>query len=499
VDPRAFLEPNPLFAILDLAGLTGGDCVTVVPAPAIVVAVRMGSPSYDGAVKALPRLTGYREEEAGFEYLAVGREGDGCYTWHFWRAKGVPGERMAREIAEFIAGELRRNAREMARYGMCRSERECLESALSHLKTTRGCNQPQGELNHRDPHRSLDGHRGGGAPVYNGDEPEAYIGYGEGVKENTGFRAGRVEYKLLRWLAETGLRRFNLTEAARGIGEDARRVYQAIAYLIKRSIFAREARGWYRILVDPWELLQRIIVQGPNARSVKESVKENHGTRSAVRGGGCCGGVVGLFFDNVRGCTLAGGYVRGDRGGGGRGRVLGRGDLGRFARISYSEVTVATGTRLFDGLGSVTIYFGCKASGPHTICSDWVEWRPPSGFYKHHSIVEAVSLYRSRVLPYGFGLVARAGVIVKAGFERFRSSLYGLARQVYLALRPGDGGSGGSSGCRAPSVEFNGDDGSFSVCFKCPPTLYRRLINAARAARRDWNDIIVEVLSGALP
>ena len=30
--------------------------------------------------------------------------------------------------------------REMARYGMCRSERECLESALSHLKTTRGCN-----------------------------------------------------------------------------------------------------------------------------------------------------------------------------------------------------------------------------------------------------------------------------------------------------------------------------------------------------------------------
>jgi hypothetical protein len=229
-------------------------------------------------------------------------------------------------------------------------------------------------------------------------------------------------------------------------------------------------------------------------------VKENDGTRSgAVRGGGrYVGGVVGLFFDNVRGYTWAGGYVRGDRdGGGGRGRVLGWGDLGRFARFSYAEVSVATGTGLFDGLGSVTIYFDCKASGPHTICSDWVEWRPPSGFYSGRSIVEAVSLYRSRVLPYSFGLVARAGVIVKAGFERFRSSLYGLARQVYLALRP-TSSSGGSSGCRAPSVELN-DDGSFSVCFKCPPTLYRRLVNSARIAGRDWNDIIVEILSGVLP
>jgi len=139
VDPWALLEPSPLSAIPGLAGLAGGDCVIVVPAPAIVVAVRMGSPSYDGVVRALSRLTGYRGEEARFEYLAVGREGDGCYTWHFRRAEGVPGERMAREIAEFIVGELRRNAREMARYGMCRSERACLERTLAYLKTARGC------------------------------------------------------------------------------------------------------------------------------------------------------------------------------------------------------------------------------------------------------------------------------------------------------------------------------------------------------------------------
>ena len=119
---------------------------------------------------------------------------------------------------------------------------------------------------------------------------------------------------------------------------------------------------------------------------------------------------------------------------------MGRGDLGRFVRISYSEVSVATGTSLFEGLGSVTIYFDCKSSGPRVVCSDWVEWRPPSGFYKGRSVVEAVSVFRGRVLPYVFGLAARSGVVVGAGLERFRVALYGLARSVYLALRPGPGG-----------------------------------------------------------
>jgi hypothetical protein len=328
--------------------------------------------------------------------------------------------------------------------------------------------------------------------VHERSSSDAFIGFGEGVKERAGFRAGRVQYKLLAWLASSGLRRFNLTEATRSIGEDVRRVYQAVTYLVKRTILAREARGWYRVLVDPWELLRRIIVQGPNAREVKEGgVKENHGTRSgAVRGGGRYGGGVGLCFDNVRGCTWAGSYVSGDRG-----RVLGREDLGRFSKLSYAEVSVATGTRLFEGLGSLVIYFKCKYHGRDYVCSDWVEWRPPSGFFKEHSIVEAVNVYRSRVLPYGFGLVGRAATIAGAPLDRLRSSLYGLARQVYLALRPG---SSNSDGCRAPAVEPNGD-GSYSVCFRCPPVLYRRLMDISRVSGRDWNSVIVEVLGGVLP
>jgi hypothetical protein len=328
------------------------------------------------------------------------------------------------------------------------------------------------------------------------DGYEAYKLSGESVKENFGFRVGWVQAKLLEHLALMGTREFNLTITAREIGVDVRRLYQAIVYFIKRHMVARLKRGWYKLLADPWELLQRIVVQGPNKERAEKSVKENQGTRSAVRGGGrCVGGVVGLFFDNVRGYTWAGGYVRGDRdGGGGRGRVLGRGDLGRFARISYSELAVATGTSLFKELGSVTIYFDCKSSGPHVVCSDWVEWRPPRGFYKRHSVVDAVNVLRSRVLPYGFGLIGRAAGVVGAPVDRFKSSLYGLARSVYSAIRPKPSNS---NGCRAPSVEFNGD--SYTVCFQCPSVLYRRLVNSARAAHRDWNSIIVEVLSGVLP
>jgi hypothetical protein len=316
---------------------------------------------------------------------------------------------------------------------------------------------------------------------------EAYIGNGESVKDKT--RVGALQYSILKLLAEQGLRQFTLQELWKTLRVDRRRVHQAIAYLLRRGIVARVARGLYRLLVDPWELLGRAVVQGPNGRGVKDS----HGTRSVVAAGSVATiSGVGLFFDNVRGYTFAGSYVAGDRG-----RVLSREDLGRFAKISYGEVSVATGTRLFEGLGSVTIYFKCKDFGLEVVCSDWVEWRPPSGFYSKHSIVDAVNVFRAKVLPYAFGLAARSGVVVRAPFDRFKAAIYGLARQLYLVIRPRSSSSS-SNGCRAPAAELNGD-GSFSVCFRCPPVLYRRLVNSARAARRDWNSVIVEVLSGVLP
>ena len=320
-------------------------------------------------------------------------------------------------------------------------------------------------------------------------EDEAYIGSPGGVKENSPtIRLGWVQARLLELLAQLGVRDFNLTEAARYLGVDVRRLHQAITYLVKRNIVARLRRGWYKVLVDPWELLKAAVVQGPNS-SKAGGVKENDGTRSVVRGSSIVSTVAGLFFDNVRGVTWSGSYVLGDRG-----RVLSREDLGRFFKVSYGEVGVSTGTSLFDGLGILVVYYGCKWFGLEYICSDWVEWRPPRGFYSRHGVVEAVNIVRSKVLPYGFGLIGRAAAIVGAPMDRFKATLYGLARQLYLALRPS---SNSNSSCRAPAVEPNGD--GFTVCFNCPSVLYRRLINAARAARRDWNDIVVEILSGVLP
>jgi hypothetical protein len=276
-----------------------------------------------------------------------------------------------------------------------------------------------------------------GHSEHGGVSDEAYKGIVGSVKDKT--RVGALQYSILKLLAEQGLRQFSLLELWKSLKVDRRRVHQAIVYLLRRGIVARVARGLYRLLVDPWELLSNAIIQGPNGKSVKDS----HGTRSVwLASVGSVGGVVGLFFDNVRGCTWAGGRVLGDRG-----CVLGRGDLVRFARVSYSELTVATGTGLFDGLGCVTIYFDCKSVGSRSVCSDWVEWRPPSGFYKQHGVVEAVNVYRFRVLPYTFGLVARAGLVVGAPAEKFKVAVYGLARRLYSALRLGSGSSGG---CGAP-------------------------------------------------
>ena len=90
--------------------------------------------------------------------------------------------------------------------------------------------------------------------------------------------------------------------------------------------------------------------------------------------------------------------------------------------------------------------------GAYEVCSDWVEWRPSSGFYGRRSVVDGVGVFRSRVLPYGFGLVARASDIIGVSVDRLRSSLYGLARRLYLGLRSRPGSSGFD-----PGVGVSGD------------------------------------------
>jgi hypothetical protein len=137
--PHVVLAPDP-FAASDLLlkpKVSGGDFVIVTPAP-LLVAVRMGSLAYDNLVRTLSRILCCEGEE-GFELLMAGRRGGECHVETF-TLRREPAWLTARELAKIIVEGMVGAVRRMVKRGKCWSERECLESALSYLKTARGCN-----------------------------------------------------------------------------------------------------------------------------------------------------------------------------------------------------------------------------------------------------------------------------------------------------------------------------------------------------------------------
>ncbi len=115
-----------------------------------------------------------------------------------------------------------------------------------------------------------------------GDE-EAYKSNDWSIKENTSFRIGVLEYTILRYVVEHGLKQFTLGELARDLKVDVRRVFDALTRLRSRNIVARVERGLYRLLIRLLisieglaELLTKAIIQGPGVRG---GVKESDDTR----------------------------------------------------------------------------------------------------------------------------------------------------------------------------------------------------------------------------
>ena len=94
-----------------------------------------------------------------------------------------------------------------------------------------------------------------------------------------------------------------------------------------------------------------------------------------------------MYFDNVRGYTVGGGYVHGDRG-----RVLESRDLVRFERISYCEVLC----RVYDVVmpGQLVLYTNPRIDGEAVR----VEWRPPKGFVKKNGIDAVLRMYWEVIL-----------------------------------------------------------------------------------------------------
>jgi len=253
------------------------------------------------------------------------------------------------------------------------------------------------------------------------------------VKETTSIYMGPIEYSVIEYCVETGVYTFTPAHIveyliAKGYAkkEDKdklhKRVHDAIRRLMRRGLVVKISHGFYRLLLNPEKMVNMKTASLPSLVKIKEGVKETHGTREPHGRGG-------VFLDNVRGWR-GGVFVGGDRG-----RVLGFGDLVFFDSVSYSEFAVATGTDLLEGLGLIAVYYACK-SGPGgvTVCSDWVEWRPPRGFVKRFGVFNARRFFVNVVLPRVFGLVGRAGVIVGVSFKFMNRWLYVLARSLHYHI-----------------------------------------------------------------
>jgi hypothetical protein len=215
---------------------------------------------------------------------------------------------------------------------------------------------------------------------------------------------------------------------AMGFVKDRKEAYVYIQRLVKLGALERTDRyGVYKVRHDVIaRLLQlpvRRISEGlRRARQKLQLLTDGGGVRRASPGGLVCpssGGLryVGLFVDNVRGV----------RGGvyspypGGRGVLLGVGDLGLFyGSVSYFEVTHVVGGVCLDG--QVVVYTNSGDVGRFGGCVR-VEWRPPSGFVSVAGVRGALQRNRVELLRAWVAL----SVVLRFGLglsERYLSSLY---------------------------------------------------------------------------
>lgn len=182
-------------------------------------------------------------------------------------------------------------------------------------------------------------------------------------KSRTVLRLGSQEYRVLSRVFELGLRVFRPSDL--GLDMDRRRLHDVLKRLVARGILARVGRGVYLVCSD----LARVLVG-----------KDSDGTRGPQ---GVGVDVSGPYLDNVRGYTLSGRYVGGDRG---RVRLLS--ELVFFDSVSYAEVLYRVR--------------GLRVDGQLVVYGDGdgvrVEWRPPRGFVKRGGVGSAMRMYWEAVL-----------------------------------------------------------------------------------------------------
>lgn len=236
-------------------------------------------------------------------------------------------------------------------------------------------------------------------------------------------RVGVLEYSVLSFLAERGLRRFLLCELSRGLGRDRRIIHRAVQGLVRKGIVRRVARGLYEVVVRLEDLSFDFAGRGAKSRAVDRGFRLFRLVDRPL-----------VLFDNVRGYTLSWRYVGGDR------RVrLSFVDMVNMRDVRYAEVGVLLPTE--DSFrGSLVIYnnrsFVSDLDGEVKFKRGVViEWRPPAGYYDGRGLVDAKEEF-GVVLFEAFVVIARA-----------IAGLYGRGSAV-RALRRLMGGAGFAGLCR---------------------------------------------------
>jgi len=202
-------------------------------------------------------------------------------------------------------------------------------------------------------------------------------------------------------------------QVSKALNWDRRKTYHVLKRLRKRGFVRKLSRGLYCITEKFKELLKfDVHVLNGTSKSLSHTTVNDKGvmdkgTRLGFGGfgapfmlpgnvyvfgaPGCVGvglSVCGLFFDNVRGFVVSGGYVQGDRG-----KVVGWDYLGRFDRLSYCEVGCRVSGLPF--AGRVMVYCNRGQDGDGVVR---VEYRPPSGFVKKNGLAATINMFWEHVL-----------------------------------------------------------------------------------------------------
>jgi DNA-binding MarR family transcriptional regulator len=193
-----------------------------------------------------------------------------------------------------------------------------------------------------------------------------------------------TQFMILNYLFVHG--RDTLTNIARAINRDRRRVYDALKRLIKRCFVEKDERKMYRLTELGLKMLAKVRVVNLSKNIKGEGNVESQGKRDGTTPDEGCGGVgyVGRFFDNVRG------YVGGVFVQSGRGSLVS--SLAGFDGLSYFEVVHVI--RGFNVEGIIVIYTNDDDLRLFGDCVVRVEWRPPEGVVKSNPPASVLRLSR---------------------------------------------------------------------------------------------------------